>query len=74
MRRDSIVANVAEQDKFRTALSRLLELPIVGDLRGSGYFYALELVKDSDSRESFSDDECDELLRGFLSPSCSSAV
>jgi adenosylmethionine-8-amino-7-oxononanoate aminotransferase len=50
------------------ALSRLLELPIVGDLRGSGYFYALELVKDSDSRESFSDDECNELLRGFLSP------
>jgi adenosylmethionine-8-amino-7-oxononanoate aminotransferase len=69
MRREGIVANVAErQDEFHAALSRLLELPIVGDLRGSGYFYALELVKDSDSRESFSDDECDELLRGFLSP------
>ena len=69
MRREGIVANVAErQDEFHAALSRLLELPIVGDLRGSGYFYALELVKDSDSRESFSDDECNELLRGFLSP------
>jgi adenosylmethionine-8-amino-7-oxononanoate aminotransferase len=69
MRRDGIVANVAErQDEFHAALSRLLELPIVGDVRGSGYFYALELVKDSDSRESFSDDECNELLRGFLSP------
>jgi adenosylmethionine-8-amino-7-oxononanoate aminotransferase len=69
MRRDGIVANVAErQDEFHAALSRLLELPIVGDLRGSGYFYALELVKDSAGRESFSDDECDELLRGFLSP------
>jgi adenosylmethionine-8-amino-7-oxononanoate aminotransferase len=69
MRRDGIVANVAErQDEFHAALSRLLELPIVGDLRGSGYFYALELVKDSASRESFSDEECDELLRGFLSP------
>jgi adenosylmethionine-8-amino-7-oxononanoate aminotransferase len=69
MRRDGIVANVAErQDELHAALSRLLELPIVGDLRGSGYFYALELVKDSASRESFSDEECDELLRGFLSP------
>ena len=69
MRRDGIVANVAErQDEFHAALSRLLELPIVGDLRGSGYFYALELVKDSAGRESFSDEECDELLRGFLSP------
>ena len=69
MRREGIVANVAaRQDEFHAALSRLLELPIVGDVRGSGYFYALELVKDSDSRESFSDEECDELLRGFLSP------
>jgi adenosylmethionine-8-amino-7-oxononanoate aminotransferase len=69
MRRERIVENVAErQDEFHAALSRLLELPIVGDLRGSGYFYALELVKDSESRESFSSEECDELLRGFLSP------
>jgi adenosylmethionine-8-amino-7-oxononanoate aminotransferase len=69
MRRERIVENVAErQDEFHATLSRLLELPIVGDLRGSGYFYALELVKDSESRESFSSEECDELLRGFLSP------
>ncbi len=69
MEREGIVENVARrQDEFRGALARLLELPIVGDLRGTGYFYALELVKDSDSRESFSSEECDELLRGFLSP------
>jgi adenosylmethionine-8-amino-7-oxononanoate aminotransferase len=69
MRRERIVEKVVErQDEFRAALRRLLELPIVGDLRGSGYFHALELVKDSDSRESFSDEECDELLRRFLSP------
>ncbi len=69
MEREGIVENVARrQDEFRAALARLLELPIVGDLRGTGYFYALELVKDSDSRESFSGEECDELLRGFLSP------
>ena len=40
----------------------------MGDLRGAGYFYALELVKDKETRAGFSDDECDELLRGFVSP------
>jgi adenosylmethionine-8-amino-7-oxononanoate aminotransferase len=40
----------------------------VGDLRGTGFFYALELVKDKETRETFSDDECETLLRGFLSP------
>jgi adenosylmethionine-8-amino-7-oxononanoate aminotransferase len=69
MRRERIVEHVAEhEDEFHEALSQLLELPIVGDLRGTGFFYALELVKDSDTRESFSAEECDQLLRGFLSP------
>ena len=53
---------------FRAALEQLLELPIVGDLRGAGFFYALELVKDKETRAGFSDEECDELLRGFVSP------
>ena len=44
------------------------ESPIVGDVRGVGYFYALELVKDKDTRSTFSDEECETLLRGFLSP------
>ena len=39
-----------------------------GDLRGTGYFYALELVKDKETRETFTDEECETLLRGFLSP------
>jgi adenosylmethionine-8-amino-7-oxononanoate aminotransferase len=45
----------------------LLELPIVGDLRGTGFFYALELVKDKEARETFDEDQCEWLLRGFLS-------
>ena len=53
---------------FRAALEPLLELPIVGDLRGTGFFYALELVKNSETRESFGDEECEALLRGFVSP------
>src|SRR5690348_13716642 len=55
-------------DAFRNTLGHLLDLPLVGDLRGTGYFYALELVKDKETRETFSDEECETLLRGFLSP------
>jgi adenosylmethionine-8-amino-7-oxononanoate aminotransferase len=69
MRRERIVEHVAEQqDGFRETLAQLLELPIVGDLRGTGFFYALELVKDKETRETFTDDECETLLRQFLSP------
>src|SRR5207244_2194386 len=69
MKRDRIVEHVAEtQDDFRSTLAQLLDLPIVGDLRGTGFFYALELVKDKETRESFTEDECETLLRGFLSP------
>ena len=55
-------------DAFRATLAQLLDLPIVGDLRGTGFFYALELVKDKETRETFDDEECETLLRGFLSP------
>jgi adenosylmethionine-8-amino-7-oxononanoate aminotransferase len=69
MQRDRIVENVRENEDYaRGALAQLLELPIAGDLRGVGYFYALELVKDKETKETFSDEECDALLRGFLSP------
>ena len=69
MKREGIVEHVGEHEsEFRSRLDSLLEVPIVGDVRGCGFFYALELVKDSETRESFSDEECDELLRGFVSP------
>jgi adenosylmethionine-8-amino-7-oxononanoate aminotransferase len=69
MRRERIVEHVAEsQDAFRATLSQLLELPIVGDIRGTGFFYAIELVKDKDTRETFNHEECETLLRSFLSP------
>jgi adenosylmethionine-8-amino-7-oxononanoate aminotransferase len=69
MKRDRIVDRVREnEDAFRATLEQLLDLPIVGDLRGTGYFYALELVKDKETRETFSDEECERLLRGFLTP------
>jgi adenosylmethionine-8-amino-7-oxononanoate aminotransferase len=68
MKRERIVEGVLEhEDAFRSTLAQLLDLPIVGDLRGTGFFYALELVKDKETRETFTDEECETLLRGYLS-------
>jgi adenosylmethionine-8-amino-7-oxononanoate aminotransferase len=69
MKRERIVERVAEkQDVLQAKLATLLELPIAGDLRGTGYLWALELVKDKETRETFTDEESETLLRGFLSP------
>jgi len=69
MKRERIVENVCENGaSFRATLEQLLDLPIVGDVRGTGFFYALELVKDKETRASFDQEECETLLRGFLSP------
>jgi adenosylmethionine-8-amino-7-oxononanoate aminotransferase len=68
MKRERIVEHVAEKgDAFRDTLAQLLDLPIAGDLRGTGFFYALELVKDKETKQQFTDEECESLLRGFLS-------
>src|SRR5918992_3769135 len=68
MKREGIVEHVAEtQDDLKEGLETLLELPIVGDVRGTGFFYALELVKDKETRETFDAEESGWLLRGFLS-------
>jgi adenosylmethionine-8-amino-7-oxononanoate aminotransferase len=58
---------LAKEDEFRGALESLYDIPIVGDVRGDGYFYAIELVKDKDTKESFDAEESESLLRGFLS-------
>jgi adenosylmethionine-8-amino-7-oxononanoate aminotransferase len=65
---DNILGNVrANEDGFRATLEKLRDLPIVGDVRGAGYFYGIELVKDKSTKETFNDDESERLLRGFLS-------
>ena len=54
MRRERIVEHVRDREAdFRATLEQLLDLPIVGDVRGCGFFYALELVKDRETRASF---------------------
>ncbi|HET6697469.1 MAG TPA: aspartate aminotransferase family protein [Nocardioidaceae bacterium] len=57
----------ANEGAFRATLERLTDLPIVGDVRGDGYFYGIELVKDKATKETFNDAESEKLLRGFLS-------
>jgi adenosylmethionine-8-amino-7-oxononanoate aminotransferase len=52
---------------FRSALEKLTDLPIVGDVRGDGYFFGIELVKDKATKETFNAEESERLLRGFLS-------
>ena len=52
---------------FRSGLESLYDLPIVGNVRGAGFFYGIELVKDKETRLSFDDEESERLLRGYLS-------
>lgn len=69
MARDSVLDHVRKSEgAFRQTLSQLCELPIVGDLRGTGYFYSLELVTDKETRTPFSPEGRDWLFRGFLGP------
>ena len=58
---------LATEDDFRATLNKLNDLPIVGDVRGDGYFYGIELVKDKATKTTFDADESERLLRGFLS-------
>jgi len=58
---------LAKEGEFRGMLETLHELPIVGDVRGAGFFQAIELVKDKETKETFEGEEAEDLLRGFLS-------
>jgi adenosylmethionine-8-amino-7-oxononanoate aminotransferase len=66
--RERLCTNVlANEGALRGMLESLRDLPIVGDVRGAGYFHAIELVKDKDGKETFNAEESEDLLRGFLS-------
>jgi adenosylmethionine-8-amino-7-oxononanoate aminotransferase len=67
--REGLCEHVLENEHgLRDVLEGMRDLPIVGDVRGAGYFQAIELVKDKETKETFDDGEAEELLRGFLSP------
>jgi adenosylmethionine-8-amino-7-oxononanoate aminotransferase len=68
MENEGVLENVrANEGAFRSMLDSLRDIPIVGDVRGVGFFHAIELVKDQETKESFNDEESETLLRGFLS-------
>ncbi len=66
--REDLCGHVREHEgELRAMLEGLRDIPIVGDVRGAGYFHAIELVKDQETKEGFSHQESEELLRGYLS-------
>jgi adenosylmethionine-8-amino-7-oxononanoate aminotransferase len=68
LEREDLYGHVRRNEgAFRSTLEKLNDLPIVGEVRGDGFFYGIELVKDKTTRETFNDDESERLLRGFLS-------
>jgi len=65
---EGILDNVREHEgTFRGMLESLRDLPIVGDVRGAGYFHAIELVRDRETKQTFTHEESETLLRGYLS-------
>jgi len=66
---EGLLEHVRENEgAFRAMLESLRDIEIVGDIRGAGYFHAIELVKDRDTKEHFSHEESETLLRGYVSP------
>ena len=66
---EHLIDNVRNNEAlFRSKIEELRDLPIVGDVRGMGYFLGIELVKDQATKETFSHEEADHLLRGVLTP------
>ncbi|MEV5510922.1 aspartate aminotransferase family protein [Streptomyces orinoci] len=66
--REGLNRHVLEHEAaFHATLAKLHDLPIVGDVRGNGFFYGIELVKDKATKESFTPEECERLLYGYVS-------
>jgi adenosylmethionine-8-amino-7-oxononanoate aminotransferase len=66
--REDLLGHVTKNEPvFQATLESLKDLPIVGDVRGSGYFWGIELVKDKATKETFTAEESERLLRGYLS-------
>jgi adenosylmethionine-8-amino-7-oxononanoate aminotransferase len=69
MEEENLVGHVAQQSaSFRAVLDGLRDLPIVGDVRGDGFFFGIEMVKDKATKATFNEEESERLLRGYLSP------
>jgi len=66
--REDLLGNVTRNENaLRQTLEKLHDLPIVGDVRGDGFFYGIELVKDKATKERFTREESERILRGYIS-------
>lgn len=66
--REGVLENVrANEDRAQRALDSLRDLPIVGDVRGMGYFWSIELVRDQATKEPLEGQEAEWLLQEVLS-------
>jgi adenosylmethionine-8-amino-7-oxononanoate aminotransferase len=69
LEREDLCGNVlANESRFTELLDGLRDIPLVGDVRGEGYFRAIELVSDQGTKGAFTADEAEWLLRDYLSP------
>jgi adenosylmethionine-8-amino-7-oxononanoate aminotransferase len=66
--REDVLGNVrANEPRARAALDDLRDIPIVGDVRGMGHFFSIEVVRDRTSREALTGPEAEWLLKDVLS-------
>ena len=67
--KEDVLGNVKRNEGlFRDLLESLYDIPIVGDIRGVGYFYGIELVRNKTDKAMFSEQEAEEILFNFVSP------
>ncbi len=63
MESEGMIDHVAKNEHvFRDELEALLDLPIVAEVRGAGYFYAIELQKDARNGVPFNAEEATEIV------------
>lgn len=69
LEKEHVIENVRNnQDYFKDQLNALKDIPIVGDIRGTGYFWGIEIVKNQETKETWEGDDAERLLRGFVTP------
>jgi adenosylmethionine-8-amino-7-oxononanoate aminotransferase len=66
--RENVMDNVmANEPRLDDLLNGLRDIPIVGDVRGIGHFWAIELVRDQETKQPFEGPAAEWLLKDVLS-------
>ena len=73
--REDLLGHVRRHEPaLRATLEGLADLDIVGDVRGAGYFWGIELVADRATKRGFPADAADELTDRVLAPATCAAA